>query len=336
MNIIRCAKRSDRDQLYQLAQHLDTVNLPADNARLEAMLIDSERQLAGSDQPDEAMIFVLEDASGALRGSATIIARHGSPQAPHCFFDVIDEERYSPRLDQVFQHKVLRLGTSFIPRTEIGGLVLDPALRGQGLGRFLSLCRFQFIAAYRDRFCDHILAELLPPFDADGNSPLWNALGQRFTGLTYREADHLSGQEKEFIEDLFPRSDLHVSLFSPKTQAVIETVGDETQGALRLLQEQGFYYTRRIDPFDGGPHYRAVTDEVTAVVTTRSLRARVGDGTERAIVGVPTDDARGFRCCLASVTCQGMQVYLSANALERLGVSKGGELLVTPLGTSPT
>ena len=182
---------------YQLAQHLDTVNLPADNARLEAMLIDSERQLAGSEQPDEAMIFVLEDASGALRGSATIIARHGSPQAPHCFFDVIDEERYSPRLDQVFQHKVLRLGTGFIPRTEIGGLVLDLRCAAS---RCTSLCRFQFIAAYQDRFCDHILAGA-PPLARTATRAL--DVGQRFTGLTYHEADHLGGR-REFIEDLFP------------------------------------------------------------------------------------------------------------------------------------
>ena len=329
MNLIRPAQSSDLHQLDELAKHLNTVNLPADKGRLREMLEHSERQFEGSKIPDQAMIFVLEDEQRALRGSATIIARHGSPQAPHCFFDVIDEERYSPRLDQVFHHKVLRLGTSFVPRTEIGGLVLDPALRGQGLGRFLSLCRFQFIAAYRERFCDHVLAELLPPFDADGNSPLWNALGQRFTGLTYREADRLSGQEKEFIEDLFPRSDLHVSLFSPKTQSVIETVGKETQGALKLLTEQGFFYTKRIDPFDGGPHYRALTDDITCVRSTRALRARRGQGQQRAMVGIQTDDALQYKACLTSVKTKGMQVEVDPDLLERLQIDEGADLLVT-------
>ncbi len=329
MNLIRPAQPDDLDQLYQLAKHLNTVNLPADKDRLSAMLETSEQQFDGSKTPDQAMIFVLEDDAHKLRGSATIIARHGSPQAPHCFFDVIDEERYSPRLDQVFHHKVLRLGTSFVPRTEIGGLVLDPALRGQGLGRFLSLCRFQFIAAYRERFCDHVLAELLPPFDADGNSPLWNALGQRFTGLTYREADRLSGQEKEFIEDLFPRSDLHVSLFSPTTQSVIETVGDETQGALRLLKEQGFFYTKRIDPFDGGPHYRARTDDIACVRSTRALRARRGQGQQQAMVGIQTNDALQYRVCLGLVKTKGMQAEIDESLLERLQIDEGAELLVT-------
>ena len=329
MNLIRPAQSSDLDSLYELAKHLNTVNLPADKDRIQDMLSGSEQQFMGSKEPDQAMIFVLEDEAKALRGSATIIARHGSPQAPHCFFDVIDEERYSPRLNKVFHHKVLRLGTSFVPRTEIGGLVLDPALRGQGIGRFLSLCRFQFIAAYRERFCDHVLAELLPPFDTDGNSPLWNALGQRFTGLTYREADRLSGQEKEFIEDLFPRSDLHVSLFSPKTQSVIETVGEDTQGALKLLKEQGFFYTKRIDPFDGGPHYRASTDEITCVRSTRALRARRGQGQHRAMVGIQTRDALQYRTCLALVNPKGMQVELEGEILDRLQIDSGADLLVT-------
>ena len=329
MNLIRPAQPSDLGDLFKLAEHLNTVNLPADKTHLGQMLAHSLEQFDGSDASDQAMIFVLEDGEGNLRGSATIIARHGSPQAPHCFFDVIDEERYSPRLDQVFHHKVLRLGTSFVPRTEIGGLVLDPSLRGQGLGRFLSLCRFQFMAAYRERFCDYVLAELLPPFDDDGNSPLWHALGQRFTGLTYREADRLSGQEKEFIEDLFPRSDLHVSLFSRKIQSVIEQVGPETQGALKLLVEQGFFYTKRIDPFDGGPHYRANTDDIACVRSTRGLRARAGQGCKLAMVGIQTKEARSYRACLAPVTTQGMQVDTTEETLKRLGVEPGEDLLVT-------
>jgi arginine N-succinyltransferase len=331
MHRIRCAKPEDIDGLYELAKHLNTVNLPADRQRLEQMLGQSSEQLAGSDKPDEAIIFVLENEKEKLLGSATVIARHGSPQAPHCYFDVINEQRYSPRLDQVFHHQVLRLGTSFLPRTEIGGLVIHPSLRGQGLGRLLSLCRFQFIAAHRSRFCDYLLAELLPPLDDEGNSELWKALGRRFTGLTYREADHLSGQEKEFIEDLFPRGDLQVSLFSPQTQAVIGQVGEQTKGALRLLLEQGFFYTKRIDPFDGGPHYRAQTDDVLALKNTRSLKAHIGQGELAVIVGRADNKAGEYQALRCSISIHGMQAHLPKDALSRLGLKVGDELLVTPL-----
>jgi arginine N-succinyltransferase len=331
INLIRPAAMTDLDGLAVLAKHLDTINLPADRHRLSHMLGHSAEQLAGDDTADRAIIFVLEDGDGTLCGSANIIARHGSPQAPHCFFDVIDEERYSPRLNKVFHHKVLRLGTSFVPRTEIGGLVLDPTLRGKGLGRFLSLTRFQFIAAYRSRFCDHVLAELLPPLDEEGNSPLWNALGHRFTGLTYREADRLSGQEKEFIEDLFPRSDLHVSLFSPQTQSVIEKVGQATEGALSLLRDQGFFYTKRIDPFDGGPHYRCQTDDIRCVKNTRSIRGRAGSGSVDAIVGLQVDNAADYRALRCNIEIHGMEAEVPKEALERLGAGQASDLLISPL-----
>jgi arginine N-succinyltransferase len=35
-------------------------------------------------------------------------------------------------------------------------------------------------------FRDRVLSELLPPLEADGTSKLWEALGRRFTGLTYQ------------------------------------------------------------------------------------------------------------------------------------------------------
>ena len=331
MHLIRPAQPSDLGALADLARHLNTVNLPADRERLSSMLQDSQAQLDGSDAPDQAIIFVLENEHEELQGSATIIAKHGSPQAPHCFFDVIEEERYSARLEKVFHHQVLRLGASFVPRTEIGGLVLHPDMRGMGIGRFLSLSRFQFIANYRSHFCDYILAELLPAFDEDGNSPLWNALGHRFTGLTYREADRLSGQEKEFIEDLFPRTDVHVSLFAPRTQEVIGQVGKATKGALRLLLQEGFFYTKRIDPFDGGPHYRAATDDVASVKATRVAQAVEGHGDHPAMVGVKSKDPSNYKAVQTTMSIHGMHVHLSKEVFERLGVAPGADVLVTPL-----
>lgn len=331
MNVIRPAHAADRDGLLRLAHHLNTVNLPADPDLLATMLIASDAQFEGSEDADQAMIFVLESSAGTLLGSATIIPLHGSPQAPHCYLDVIEEERYSARLQRVFHHRVLRLGTSFHPRTEIGGLVLDPDLRGQGIGRFISLARFQFIAAYRHRFCDHVLAELLPPFDREGNSPLWNALGQRFTGLTYREADRLSGQDKEFIEDLFPRTDIYVSLFSEATQKVIGSIGPDTEPALRLLLDEGFFNTNRIDPFDGGPHYRAVTDEIRSVRETRRAKAVIGSGTVPAIVATLGATPSAYRAVHTHVGLSGLRAEVDESCLTRLGAEPGDDLLVTPL-----
>ena len=101
----------------------------------------------------------------------------------------------------------MRFKQSYTPHSELGALILDPALRGhpERLGRLLSYSRMLYIAAHRDRFQDTLQAELLPPFEPDGSSRLWNWLGKKFTGLTYLEADRRSRDDSEFMEALFPR-----------------------------------------------------------------------------------------------------------------------------------
>jgi arginine N-succinyltransferase len=332
MPCVRLATDGDLDGLHLLAAHLDTINLPDDRQRLAAMLEASRAVVCGEDEGiDRAILFVLEDQPGTLIGCSAIIPRHGSPASPHTFFDVIEDERYSKTLDRVFTHQVLRLGTSFHPRTEIGSLVLAPGLRGRGLGRLISHARFQFIAAHRSRFCDHVLAELLPPFDEHGSSPLWHALGSRFTGLSYREADRMSTDEKEFIEDLFPRGDIYVSLFEEATQAVIGQVGEQTKSVQAMLEAEGFFYTRRIDPFDGGPHFRATTDEIRSVAATRSARLRPGHGTIDAIVGTTGGQTADYRAVRTQVSLRGPDALCPAEAIEQLAVEVGSQVLVTPL-----
>ena len=58
-----------------------------------------------------------------------IFAQHGSRRAPHVFFDVLEEERYSETLDRHFVHRVLRIGYNYKGLTEIGGLVVRPEFR---------------------------------------------------------------------------------------------------------------------------------------------------------------------------------------------------------------
>ena len=328
MYLLRQARASDRAHLLRLAELLNTINLPAETEAMDQLLADSEAAFNGSSIPDQAMFFILEDSDGNVCGCSNVIAHHGSPKAPHTYFDVIEEDRYSRDLGRLFSHLVLRLGTSFHPRTEIGGLVLEPSHRGKGVGSLLSRARFQYIAAYRERFCERILAELLPPFDPDGSSPLWKALGRRFTGLEYREADRLSINQKEFIEDLFPRGDIYVSLFDEATHRVIGVVGEKTKGVEVMLRREGFRYQRRIDPFDGGPHYGAPTDRVRSVRLTRSCRALArASGRRSALVAA----LEPFRSVRTQVELTGLQVCVPPEALNRLGASEGQDVLVTPL-----
>ncbi|MES1171887.1 MAG: arginine N-succinyltransferase [Bacteroidota bacterium] len=280
MFLIRDARAADLDGLQAVAAHLNSVNLPDDRGRLRALIAASEASFAGRwDVADRRFLFVLTDTeTGRVLGSSIIFAQHGSRRSPHVYFDVIEEERYSQTLDRHFVHRILRIGYGYQGVTEIGGLVLLPELRRHParLGRLLFAVRFAYIAAHRAIFRDEVLSELMPPLEPDGTSLLWEALGRRFTGLSYQEADQLSHENKEFIRALFPEEPIYATLLPPHVQSVIGVVGPDTKGVEAMLRRIGFEYAQRIDPFDGGPHFRARIDDVTLVAATR--RGRVGAG----------------------------------------------------------
>ena len=212
-----------------------------------------------------------------------IFAQHGSRRAPHVFFDVLEEERYSETLDRHVAHRVLRIGYNYKGLTEIGGLALRPEFRRhrERLGRSLAYVRFLYLARHRQLFRDEVLSELMPPLEPDGTSLLWESLGRHFTGLTYQEADRLSQTNKEFIRALFPQDPIYATLLPPHVQALIGEVGPETKGVEKLLREVGFAYAHRIDPFDGGPHFHAKTDDITLVKAARV--AQVADAAQAPI-----------------------------------------------------
>jgi len=294
--LLRNAQPSDLDAIYELASVFDTVNLPHDRDVIAEILDTSAKAFSG-DEPDpfaREYTFVVESEEGDVVGTSQVLAQHGTKDKPHIYFDVFNEERYSATVDRHFRHKVLRIGFNYEGPTEIGGLVLHPSLRGHPskLGKQLSFVRFLYIALHRDRFRDRVLAELLPPLEPDGRSLLWEALGKRFTGLTYAEADKASKENKEFIQSLFPSGTIYASLLDESARAVIGEVGTSTLGVRRMLTAIGFKPVNRIDPFDGGPHFEGLTDNLSPVRETRHSTAAVGDAS--AIQNAPGESAEGL------------------------------------------
>jgi len=124
MLLIRQASAGDLDAMADLAGYLDSINLPADRDELRAIIDGSEESFSGRREVAERrFVFVLVDTvSGQIHGTSMIFARHGSMRAPHVFFDVLQDERYSETLDRHFNHPVLRIGYNYTGKTEIGGL----------------------------------------------------------------------------------------------------------------------------------------------------------------------------------------------------------------------
>src|SRR5690606_12490116 len=174
---IRQSYREDVDQVLAVAEHLDTVNRPADRGHIEASRERAERSFSAEAPAGEReFLFVLEDlAKQRIIGTSMIYAQHGTKRAPHIFFRVEHDERYSVTLDKHFVHQTLRIGYNYSGPTEIGGLILLPEYRRstEALGKTLSYVRFLFIRMHRPLFRDKVLSELLPPLEPDGQSKLW-------------------------------------------------------------------------------------------------------------------------------------------------------------------
>lgn len=316
--------------MLAVAEHLDTVNLPHDRRVIEGILDRSERSFSGElPVVDREFVFVLEDlAQKRIIGTSMIYAQHGTKRAPHIFFRVENDERYSVTLDRYFVHQTLRIGYNYNGPTEIGGLILLPEYRrnAHALGKALSYVRFLFIRMHRDLFRDHVLSELLPPLEADGTSKLWKALGQKFTGLSYQEADRLSKDNKEFINALFPDDPIHTELLPADVRALIGQVGEDTRAVEKMLRRIGFDYAEQIDPFDGGPHFVAKTDDITIVRDAAEVAVRAEDAGGRAwaILALETPGQPQFRAMGARVTkLEPGVVGIPDDARRMLGIEDG-------------
>jgi arginine N-succinyltransferase len=191
---------------------------------------------------------------------------------------------------------------------------------------------------HREAFRDELLAELLPPLEPDGTSHLWNAVGRKFTEMTYAEADRLSKKNKEFIKGLFPEGAIYASLLPADAQDVIGRVGAQTKGVERMLRRIGFRYAWRVDPFDGGPHFTAPTDDVTLVQQSfrgRLLRridpAAAAAVKTRALVATESNEPPFFRAVAAAWRREGDGIALDDEVATHLGLRDGDDVWMLPI-----
>lgn len=332
--VVRAVRSDDLNALTDLAKQFNLLNLPGDRKVLADKIAVSVDSFAG-DRPKakSEYLFVLEDAEeGAIVGSSLIMAKHGNEEVPHSYFKILKRNHFSQDLGIGFIHQVLRFQLDNDGPTEIGGLLVDKSYRRrpERLGKQISLMRFLYIGMHRERFENRVLCELTPPLTDENRSEFWEALGRRFTGLNYHEADLLSQSHREFIESLFPEEDIYLCLLDSKARTVVGRVGEATKPAQHLLESIGFEYLEEVDPFDGGPHYGADTADILPIKLGRRLRvADFKDASYKshALVGSGAEEFRG-----ALVTCDTREneIAIPAKQRELLQVSVGDEVFVSP------
>jgi arginine N-succinyltransferase len=338
MFLIRQARPGDHGQLRSLARALDSVNLPTDADELRALVERSVRSFAGRIRERSRAVYLFcaeAPGTGKLAGASMIIGKHGTPRAPHYYLEVDSDERYSHALRKMFRHSYLRLRYSMDGPTELGGLIVRRAMRRhpERAGQQLSWVRFLYIAKHRPRFERRVIAEMLPPRAPGYGNAFWDHYGGRVTGLTFRAADRLSSRDKQFIRELFPESPLYTFLLPDQVRAALGAVGDDTRGAVRLLERAGMKFMDQIDPFDGGPYYGAAVGDLEPVRNCRSYRIVSGAaaGDERRSYLIGREDQRGFRAAKGEAIAGEGHLVAAPEILALLRVHEGDRVDTVPL-----
>lgn len=280
MFILRSVELNDLDDLYELSGKVFFINLPHDRKIIKDKILSSMSCFINPSKnlEDNYYIFVLQNFyDQKIIGVSMIHAQHGTDKEPHFFLRVSSEHKYSNSINTGFVHGTLKLGLDTDGPTEIGGLVISPEYRGhpEKLGKQISFVRFLYMADHKDLFKPFVLSELMPPLDAKGHSPLWEAIGRRFLNMEYLDADLLSRSNKEFILSLFPANNIYMTLLPIEARNAIGKVGKDTLPVKKMLESIGFNYTNEVDPFDGGPHFKCELSKIQPI--QNMVRTTLGD-----------------------------------------------------------
>lgn len=370
MFIIRRAKVDDADTLLKLAKMVHFINLPPDREIIVQKIIHSRNSFlkaCGSNQPLEPepeptlvadtghgevklvglgqgtaqadlFMFVMEEAETSQPvGTSQVLARMGGPDNPNMRYKLEKREFFSESLQTGTTHVVAKFDLDRSGPTEIGGLIIQPSFRGhpKKLGRALALIRFHFMGLHRQLFADRVLAEMMAPISADGDNLLWDYFGRRFVPLSYDEADRFCQYSREFIHALLPKEDIYLSLLPPAARAVVGQVGPETVPARKMLERLGFEYHNYVDPFDGGPHLEAATDEISVVKNTRWKKlgepASQRECSGRALISSSQNDGDFFACEAPYCLDTSGRVRIPRASIESIFAEVGGKIGFTPL-----
>lgn len=337
MMVIRPVERDDLAQLMALASKTGggLTSLPADSVTLSAR-IDRSIQTWQNELPqaEQGYVFVLEDSeSGKAVGICAIEVAVGL-QDPWYNFRVGSQVHASKELNVYNMMPTLSLSNDHTGSSELCTLFLDPDYRNGKNGYLLSKSRFLFMAAFRDRFMQKVVAEMRGVIDEAGHSPFWESVGSRFFSMSFSEADYLCGTgQKSFIAELMPKHPLYLDYLSEEAKGVIGQTHPQTAPARAVLEAEGFRYMNYIDIFDGGPTLECDIDRVRAIRKSRLLKVSLGEQADNSLplCLVANDSYADFRAILLNVDPHGDSMLLSAEQAEILRCGPGDSLRVVTL-----
>ncbi len=326
--VIRPATTDDLQHLYEMAKLTGGgfTNLPPDRNSLTAKLEGSEAAFTreGAEIVGETFVLVLENTkTREVRGTCQLFTAVGH-QYPFYSYRISTLTQYSKELDRTVTAELLSLVNDLGGTSEVGGLFLHPGERAGGLGMLLARSRYLFIAAHRHRFGNRILAELRGIIDERGGSPFWDAIGGKFFGMSFQQADEFNASHgNQFIADLMPKHPVYIAMLGEEAKKVIGLPHPSGRAAMRMLENEGFSYQGYVDIFDGGPTMLAETDKVKSIA--QAHHGEVVDDEldkgEKALIA--TGQFKDFRCCYGARELREDAIAIDSLAAETLGIGKG-------------
>ncbi len=338
MMVIRPVAHHDVPALLRLAAKTGggLTSLPVDEKTLSARVERSLQTWRGELPPgDQGYVFVLEDTqSRTVAGICAIEVAVGLSE-PWYNYRVGTLVHASKELNVYNALPTLFLGNDHTGSSELCTLFLDPEWRKNGNGYLLSKSRFMFMAAFRERFNEKVVAEMRGVIDEHGYSPFWESLGQRFFSMEFSRADYLCGTgQKAFIAELMPKHPIYTQFLSEEAQSVIGQVHKDTAPARAVLEAEGFRYRNYVDIFDGGPTLECDIDRVRAIRKSRLVEVAEGQPVtddELPACMVANENYDSFRVMLIRARPDADRLILDAATLDALQCRHGDRVRLVRL-----
>jgi arginine N-succinyltransferase len=128
-----------------------------------------------------------------------------------------------------------------------------------------------------------------------------------------------------------PDAPIYVLMLPEEIRSAIEEAGENTRGALRILEQAGMVYLNQIDPFDGGPYYGCRVDEIFSVKSCARYRAGTGTPSDSERYLVSRHDVREYRAVPSIAEIRQRQIILPGSVFDALTIRETDQVDATPL-----
>ena len=336
--LIRPVRLEDHKELLGLAQQagIGMMSLPPDAPTLEKKIQNSINSFNGkpAKPAEENFLWVMEDTENNRLVGTTGILAHVGLSRPFYNYKITTIVQANKDYGVYSHHRVLNMVNDYTGSTEMCSLFLLPDYRRDGLGAFLSRCRFLMLAEFPKLFADVVIAEIRGVSDGKGGAPFYDSLAKHFFHMTFEEADSNSAiRGNQFIADLMPKYPIYVNLLPESAREVIGQPLEASRPAMMMLQNQGFTFQGYVDIFDAGPTVEAERSKIKTV--ERSKKAKISqvvdawNGSEKHMIS--TTQLPDFYICRDMLeTAEDGTAIITRNTAEKLKVEVGDAIRYAP------